>query len=376
MALRGEYLERPTYTILHTINEGNTAICRLAYHDVFGRNVVQKTVSLLGLEDAAAHQEPRLLDGLSHPNLVEVREAQWDPEFPGIDAVTFTMPYYEGGSIYQALIEDYRFSLSHAVRIACQALDALHYLHVGTNLTHRDIKPGNIFLSLDKQVSYLGDLGSASFLNNEVSSEACPGTPLYLPPEYSEGRYSPSGDIYSLGLVLFELIQGRFRYEEIDPLKVSERNKAGRRALVDKDYVAGPHLSGPLYKVVRKMINPNLRQRYQTALDAQRDLRKAPHLDWQTIGPHFTGRVGDFEWIGSKGHVRKDEKRHYRVIAQQAGKRSPADQFVLRAQWRKRESDNWRGVPTMSRRASINDVDTWRTFFEDVSAMAQRWAAR
>lgn len=351
-------------------------MCHLAYHEIFGRNVVQKTISLLGLEDALAYQEPRLLDQLRHENLVEVREAQWDPDQPEIRAITFTMPYYEGGSIYAALMDDYRFSIGEAVRIVCQILDALHYLHADERLVHRDVKPGNVFLSPDKRKTFLGDLGSAARVDEKGFGEARAGTPLYLPPEYSRGLYSFAGDLYGTGMILLELLNGRFKYEEIDGVELRARNEAGQRALKDKFYVPGPHVSGQLYSIVRKMINARLEQRPADAQEAQRALRAAVHLDWRLSGQAYSEESEEIEWLGHKEHSTKDKLRLYRVCARRAGKKLPQDQFDLTAQWRNSESDPWRGIPSIATRASFADVAAWRQFFKKVSDVAQRWAAK
>jgi len=98
--LRGERKDKPSYAILRSLNGGRTGDVYEVDHKVFGRKCVQKTYSTLGLEDALAHQEPRLLHSIEHPHVVEVLEAQYDPEIA--DAITFVSVFYEGGSIADA----------------------------------------------------------------------------------------------------------------------------------------------------------------------------------------------------------------------------------------------------------------------------------
>src|SRR5690242_19213521 len=126
MPLRGELLSRPTYTFLQTMYEGNTGVCYKCDHEIFGEPFVQKTISLLGLDDAVAYDEPRMLNSMRHENLVEIREAQWDPEerWSDLKAITFTMPYYEGKSVYDALSEGHQFSLGAAVEVISGVLAA------------------------------------------------------------------------------------------------------------------------------------------------------------------------------------------------------------------------------------------------------------
>src|SRR3954447_9254142 len=107
MALRGERLDKPSYQILRSLKGGKSGPVHMVDHKVFGRTCVQKTYSTLGLEDAAAHQEPRVLHEITHPNVVEVLEAQYDPEMP--DAITLVTVYCEGECVAKAFDQGYLF---------------------------------------------------------------------------------------------------------------------------------------------------------------------------------------------------------------------------------------------------------------------------
>lgn len=137
-ALRGELLERPTYPSAATMMT-SAGKCYRSFHAVYGRTVVQKTISLLGREDSIAH-EPGLLKEFQHPHVVEVWEAQWDPDqSPSarlLEQVTFVMPYYEGGSVADALNAGHVFSVGDAVAIARQTLEALEYVHTQHRVVH------------------------------------------------------------------------------------------------------------------------------------------------------------------------------------------------------------------------------------------------
>ena len=142
----GDHLKRPTYKILQTIGEGNAGICRIARHEVFDRDVVEKTISLLGIPDGLA-REPHLLKEARHKRLIEVWEAQWEPDaaWKGLQAVTFICEYYPGGSVYDALIDGHEFGIAGALRICGEMPDALEYLHQDRGYIHRDVKPGTSF---------------------------------------------------------------------------------------------------------------------------------------------------------------------------------------------------------------------------------------
>ncbi len=183
MALRGERKDKPSYTILRSITGGSVAEVHEVYHKVLGCRCVQKTYSTIGLEDAAACQEPRLLREIKHPNVVEVFEAQYDPDDQ--HAITFVPLFYEGGSIGDALLENYCFSIHHALRLIRQTLDALAFVHTRAELRyiHRDVKPANILLDGARIRAFLGDWGSAAKMAAHGTVAGVQGTRLYMPPE-------------------------------------------------------------------------------------------------------------------------------------------------------------------------------------------------
>lgn len=188
MVLVGEHLERPTYRILNTIGEGRQGVCVLAEHNVFGDLVVQKTVGTLGQVDSAIRttSEPEILHRIVHDRIVRVMEAQWDPDpaWQGLNAVTFVMPYYPAGSVYDALMEGERFRVSDAIRVACDVLSALACMHDGHLLVHRDVKPANVLLDPGRGRAVLSDLGSAGYVNPATGGVSSTGvTPLYQAPE-------------------------------------------------------------------------------------------------------------------------------------------------------------------------------------------------
>src|SRR6202035_813253 len=103
MPLYGDKKDEPTDAILRSLSGGSVGEVREVHHKGFDRRCVQKTYSTVGLEDAAAYQEPRLLHAIKRPHVVEVLDAQPDPEIER--AITFVATYYEGGAILNALTD-------------------------------------------------------------------------------------------------------------------------------------------------------------------------------------------------------------------------------------------------------------------------------
>ncbi|MEV4540633.1 serine/threonine-protein kinase [Micromonospora echinaurantiaca] len=370
MVIRGDRLDKPTYKIIQTILEGNTAVCYKCWHEIFKRHCVQKTISLLGVTDALAYHEPQLLKDLNHPHLTEVWEAQWDPDF-GDKAVTFTMPYYEGGSLHSILMTDRRLSLGEAISLTCHVLDALHFLHVERQIVHRDVKPGNIFLSGGATAAYLGDLGCAAPVD-EIGATFSGGTPLYRAPESKSGTYTPQSDLYSLGLVLLEMVGGRFKYEEISQEDVHQRLEEGRRALAGRHLKAPVHAPDPLARVIGKMLDPNPDSRPRSALEAQRALQNIVHLNWRPVSLEEP-----WSWVGEAVPTgRNQSAKDVEVEARRIARGVEAGKIKLSARWRYRDAYKWRGMNSLEKRVDLNDQAAWRAFFRSVSTAVLQASAR
>ncbi|MBQ1031363.1 serine/threonine protein kinase [Micromonospora sp. C97] len=370
MVIRGDRLDKPTYRIIQTILEGNTAVCYKCWHEIFECHCVQKTISLLGVTDALAYQEPQLLKALNHPHLTEIWEAQWDPDF-GDKAVTFTMPYYEGGSLHSVLMTERRFSLGEAITLACHVLDALHFLHVERKIVHRDIKPGNIFLSDGATAAYLGDLGCAAPID-EVGATFSGGTPLYRAPEAKSGRYTPQSDLYSLGLVLLEMVGGRFRYEDISQDDVQRRLNENSRTLASRHLRPPVHVPDALARIINKLLEPNPESRPRSALDVQRDLQNVVHANWRraSLDEPWT-------WVGEVPPARPNQlPRDVEVEAKQISRGADAGRIKLSARWRHRDAYQWRRLASLDKRVDPDDQTAWRSYFRSVSTALFQAAAR
>ena len=262
MALRGERLDKPSYSILRSLKGGTSGEVYEADHLVFGRKCVQKTYSTLGLEDAAAHREPRLLHRIKHDHVAEVLEAQYDKDVE--NAITFVSIFYEGRCIAKAFDEGYRFSVHQAVRLAIQVLDALAYVHSKPDLLviHRDVKPGNIFLDASRTHARLGDWGSAARIEPDGQVAGIEGSPLYTPPEAgpANGRMGVAGDVYGVGMTLFEMLNGPFEYSSIDPARVDARLTKGQTdalTILNLEISATLHDIKARYKELVKRYHPD-----------------------------------------------------------------------------------------------------------------------
>src|SRR5579859_6071060 len=250
--LRGENKRHATYRVLDKLSSGAASDdVFLTHHEIFDGQFVQKTVSLHGYEDALASSEPAFLNQLEHPRVTPVREAQFDPDEDR--AITFVMPHFEGGSVAEALQADYRFSTFESIQIAMDALDALAYLHRQHNAIHRDTKPANVLLDPVRKRGYLSDFGSAARIDAQGGASAVLGTNVYRPPEARpSGRVGVGADLYGIGMMLWEMLNGRLRWETLDLEVVEKRLQRGLRSVPDAQLGFAPHVPERLRRAVRK----------------------------------------------------------------------------------------------------------------------------
>jgi serine/threonine protein kinase len=376
MTLRGERLDKPSYSILRSLKGGTSGEVYEADHLVFGRKCVQKTYSTLGLEDAAAHQEPRLLHRIKHDHVAEVLEAQYDKEAE--NAITFVSIFYEGRCIAKAFDEDYRFSIHQAIRLASQVLDALAFVHSQPDLLviHRDVKPGNVFLDSARTHARLGDWGSAARMESGGQVAGIEGSPLYTPPEAgpTDGRMGVTGDIYGVGMTLFELLNGPFAYATIDPARVDARLTKGLRALPESAFQFAPHIPDQLRTVVRRALRPNPQQRYSSSSEFIARLQRIRCIDWTLAdGSGLDGR-----WEGTwPPNAPENRRRRYEVKSWILGGGANRGRRRLEARQAMPASDRFARFGVEDLTVDADDLSAIERFFAAIEARAaQRAPAR
>jgi eukaryotic-like serine/threonine-protein kinase len=173
------------------------------------------------------------------------------------------MPWLEGMTLGRWLAAGQRFDLPGALWIARQAAEGLGALATA-GWIHGDVKPSNIFVSPEGHVT-LVDLGFARRYGNTVSVDGrrVMGTIEYLAPENltSSGGADPRSDIYSLGVVLFELLAGRVPFEGCDLVELAAHHK--QTAPPDLRCTA-PQLPAEAASLVRQMLSKDPLRRPQT----------------------------------------------------------------------------------------------------------------
>jgi serine/threonine protein kinase len=294
-----------------------------------------------------------------------VREAQWDPQQHR--AITFVMPHMAGGSVDDGLREGYRFSIQQAITITVDSLDALAYVLRVFGAVHRDTKPGNVLLDEQRTHGYLSDFGSAARLDGKGEADAVLGTNIYRPPEARQTRrVSAAADIYGVGMTLFEMLNGRFAWEELDLESVERRLQRGLRSVPDSAFVFQPHVPDRLRKVVRKALQRHPTKRFRSPEEFIAALRKVVSIDWRCA----VGSGTEAEWYGTwPPQVRDDRRFEYRVVGRRLASGPDVGRIRLESDYRRPGGSSWRQAAPDAR-ISDDDLAGCSTYFEQVAANA------
>ncbi len=217
------YLER--YEILQTLGQGGMGVVYLARQKKLDRLVAIKAISPYLAQEPEVRErfaaEASVLARLSHPNIVTLYDYIEEP-----DALYLVMEYVEGKPLSE-ILKAGPLPLESIRKYFTQILDAFAYAH-SKGVIHRDIKPSNIIITSQGQVKIL-DFGVAKILSSDHSQTRTGmrlGTLMYMSPEQVKGEKTidARSDIYSLGVVLFEMLTGKPPYDpELGEFEISLR---------------------------------------------------------------------------------------------------------------------------------------------------------
>jgi tetratricopeptide (TPR) repeat protein len=211
MMIKGELSARAQqrFDLIEEIGRGTMGIIYKAYDKELDETVALKVLPERFSTDQAALErfklEAKSARRLTHPYIVRIFDIGEEAGRKHL-----SMEFVEGGDLKRLLAQTKAIASAEALRLALQIASALAYAHQ-MGVLHRDIKPANILLTPQNDVK-LTDFGIAAVIT-EVQSAAAEiiiGTPLYMSPEQSEGKpCSPASDVYSLGVVIYEMLTGK-----------------------------------------------------------------------------------------------------------------------------------------------------------------------
>ncbi|TVR21727.1 MAG: hypothetical protein EA396_07275 [Anaerolineaceae bacterium] len=262
------------YEILDRIGDGGMATVYRARQTSMNRIVALKVLPRHLMRDDQYLQrfkrEVDIIAQLEHRNIVPVHDYGDDEGQPYI-----AMRYMPAGSVDE-LIRRGALSLDQVSRIIGQIAPALDYAH-SKNVLHRDLKPSNVLMD-DDGGAYITDFGIARILGAEtrgstITTQGVVGTPSYMSPEQAQGKkLDGRSDVYSLGVMLFEMITGSRPFESETPYSVAVLQVTAQPPDPSSINPAVPPAVEAVILKALKKLPPN---RYQTAAELQQALEQA-----------------------------------------------------------------------------------------------------
>lgn len=305
----GRYIGRKLdnrYEILEVIGQGGMAVVYKARCHLLNRNVAIKILR----DDIASDKEFRArfkkeaqaVAMLSHPNIVSVYDVSRSAD---IDYIV--MELIEGITLKQYMKTKGVLSCKESVHFAVQIARALNHAHA-KGIVHRDIKPQNIMIALDGSVKVM-DFGIAYLETQAAEKGAAVGSVHYMSPEQAKGQaVDARSDIYSLGVVMYEMLTGRMPYTGETAQEVALQHVSSTPV---KPHVLNPDISPELEAITVRAMNWDIRQRYQSIERLLRDLDKYRLASAEGAGGKqdmpFSGELPeDVEPIGRSGEMSRE----------------------------------------------------------------------
>jgi eukaryotic-like serine/threonine-protein kinase len=266
------------YQLMKRLQQGGMSTVYLAYHIPSRASVAIKIMNSNAVNPKMVYREIDVMQALEHKHIV-----------PCLDAGTYghyfylVMPYLRGGSLEDMLTGNL-LTLQETGIILEQLTSALAYIH-SLGLLHRDIKPANILFDHDNNL-YLTDFGIVTWLGEKPGYDGhMMGTPHFIAPEILEGQVDVRSEVYSVGILLYQMLTGFVPFDGPDDQVCMHHCKTQPMA----PSLLNPSLPRSVERVILRALEKNPRRRYQTVEDLLHAYKKA--IEVSTLFKHFSSQL-------------------------------------------------------------------------------------
>ncbi len=297
------------YEIEKLVGEGGMANVYLARDTILDRKVAVKVLrgDLAGDEKFVRRFQREALSAssLSHPNIVEIYDV-------GEDEGNFyiVMEYIEGKTLKQLIKKRGVLSLPEAIDIMLQLLDALASAH-DSYIIHRDIKPQNIMIKESGLVK-ITDFGIAMALNSAqlTQTNSVMGSVHYLPPEQASGKGSTiRSDIYSLGILMFEMLTGKVPFKGDSAVEIALKHM---KEPLPNPKELNPVIPVSVENIILKATAKNPKNRYKDVREMKDDIKTC--LDEERENEEkIEFKYPETDFSDTRSVVKKEEKKVEKV---------------------------------------------------------------
>jgi len=287
------------YDIIRVLGKGAMGVVYEGRDPNLDRPVAIKTIRVQSLSPEAALEyegrfrtEARSVARLHHPNIVSVFDSGQDGE-----TAYLVMEFIQGEDLKHHLECGARFSVHSSIVMVHELLMALDHAH-RQNVVHRDIKPANMLIEVSGRIK-LTDFGVARIQEPDESNltqvGGAVGTPKYMSPEQAKGlRGDSRSDVFSAGVVLYELLTGRLPFEGENQFVIIHQIVSHEAPLPSS---INPDVPATMDEVMARAMAKNPDERYATARDFALALRSVAQQLVATAGGqgHVAGEMGVFQ---------------------------------------------------------------------------------
>lgn len=264
------------YDLIKKLGQGGMAAVYLAWDTRLERNVAIKVINDKQLDGDEGIErfirEAKIVSSLNHPNIVQIHDIvhQDDTHF-------IVMEYIDGPSLHQLLKENPYMNENQIIDISSQICDGLAHAHE-KGIIHRDIKPHNILCTTSGIVK-IADFGISKLVDSTkmTLTGMVMGSVHYFSPEQASAQLvQPSSDVYSLGIVMYEMVAGRVPFDEESFIAIAMKHINQPVPAIES---AAKDINPKLIQIIYKALEKNPVHRFQTAKEMKLSIENLTKQD-------------------------------------------------------------------------------------------------